>query len=81
MKESRSKTVSVVTHFCQQVACMTCPQLPVWVPTASSGGMKRGYEVPVPLRGQHSQHVIILVELHQLRDGNNLSFETDHLLC
>lgn len=39
-----------MTHFCQQVACMTCPQLPVWVPTASSGGMKRGYEVPVPLR-------------------------------
>lgn len=37
-----------MTHFCQQVACMTCPQLPVWVPTASSGGMKRGYKVPVP---------------------------------
>ena len=35
--------VSVVTHFCQQVACMTWPQLPVWVPTARSGGMNRGY--------------------------------------
>lgn len=52
-----AKFVLVMTHFCQHVACMTCPQLPVWVPTASSGGMKRGYDVPVPLREKYNEHI------------------------
>lgn len=47
---------SIITHFCQQVACMTCPQLPVWVPTASSGGMKSGYDASVPSRDKNKEH-------------------------
>lgn len=38
-----------VTHFCQHVACMTCPQLPVWVPSARYGDINSGYG-PTPLR-------------------------------
>lgn len=49
-----------MTHFCQHVACMTCPQLPVWVPTASSGGMNRGYDVPDPLRDKYNEHMSLM---------------------
>ena len=52
------KYISFFTHFCQHVACMTWPQLPVWVPTASSGGMKRGY-APSPLSEKYSKKTFI----------------------
>lgn len=37
-------------YFCQQAACITCPQLPVWVPQGKSGCMKRGSSVSRMIR-------------------------------
>lgn len=34
--------VSAVFHLCQQLACMMCPQLAVWIPRDRSGCMNRG---------------------------------------
>lgn len=45
----------IYPYFCQQAACITWPQLPVWVPHGKSGCMNRGSTVSIKKKKQQKQ--------------------------
>lgn len=47
----------IYPYFCQQAACITWPQLPVWVPHGKSGCMNRGSTVSIKRTEQKQKHL------------------------